>query len=67
MSERSDKASLREIAKRLGRSNLSDYKAKYPDFPQPVEVINSRRMLWSEQQVREWFAKKSLRVRPPRG
>ena len=61
-----DKASLREMSKRLGRSNLSDYRAKYDDFPDPVETINSRRMFWSEQEVREWFASKGLRVRKPR-
>lgn len=63
----SDKMSLREIAKRLGRSNLSDYRAKYDDFPDPVEEVNARRKYWSEQEVRDWFASKGLHVRRSRG
>lgn len=63
MTEDSDKASLREIARRIGRRNLSDYRAKYPDFPEPIEVVNSRRMFWSETEVRNWFEDRNLFVR----
>jgi len=66
MMSRDDKASLREISKRLGRRNLSDYRAKYDDFPEPVEVVNSRRKYWSEREVRQWFISKNLHVRRSR-
>lgn len=47
---------------RVGKSTVSNWPVRYPDFPRPLVTLSTG-PVFSRQQVREWYARWATRPR----